>query len=53
MVRVATVIRDAGGNIVARKDNTRKLNHGMDFEQHFTVESPGTVVAGGSRALHG
>mgnify|MGYP001526845936 FL=1 len=40
MVRVATVIRDAGGNIVARKDNTRKLNHGMDFEQHFTVESP-------------
>ena len=39
-VRLVTRIRDAAGREVAMKDNTRKLNHGMPAEQHFTVEHP-------------
>ena len=39
-VRIVTEIRDATGKVVATKDNTRPINHGQPFEQHFTVDNP-------------
>ena len=39
-VRLETTIRDAAGQAVAAKNDTRQLNHGMPAEQHFTVMHP-------------
>jgi len=39
-VRILTDILSPEGNVVATKDNTRKINHGKPFEQNFLVESP-------------
>ena len=40
-VRIITEIVDGDGKIVARKDNTQKINHGNPFEQNFIVNTPG------------
>ena len=39
-VRIVTEIKDASGNVVAKKDNTLKINHGQPFEQNFIVDKP-------------
>jgi len=39
-IQVVTEIVSPEGNIVARKDDTRKINHGKPFEQNFIVENP-------------
>ena len=39
-VRMATVIRDNAGHVVASKEETRRVHSPMPFEQHFTVERP-------------
>jgi len=39
-IRIVTEIRDAGGKVVATKDNTQKINHGKPFEQNFIVDNP-------------
>nr|WP_242052324.1 glycoside hydrolase family 2 TIM barrel-domain containing protein [Dysgonomonas sp. GY75] len=39
-VRIVTEIKDALGNVVAKKDNTLKINHGQPFEQNLIVDKP-------------
>ena len=39
-IRILTDIVAPDGKIVARKDNTRKINHGQPFEQNFLIEAP-------------
>ncbi|MCD7937672.1 MAG: DUF4982 domain-containing protein [Tannerellaceae bacterium] len=39
-IQVVTEIVSPDGNVVARKDDTRKINHGKPFEQNFIVENP-------------
>lgn len=39
-VRMVTEILSPDGKVVAVKDNTRKINHGLPFEQNFLVEAP-------------
>ncbi len=39
-VRILTEILSPDGKVVASKDNTRKINHGMPFEQNFLVDKP-------------
>ncbi len=39
-IRMITEIRDKNGQVVARKENTQKINHGNPFEQHFIVNRP-------------
>ncbi|MDR1504854.1 MAG: DUF4982 domain-containing protein [Prevotella sp.] len=39
-VRIVTEIKDASGNVVAKKDNTLKINHGQPFEQNLIVDKP-------------
>lgn len=39
-VRIVTEIKDASGNVVAKKDNTLRINHGQPFEQNFSVDKP-------------
>jgi len=39
-IRIVTEIKDRRGNIVSKKDNALKINHGMPFEQNFIVEKP-------------
>lgn len=39
-IRIRTEIHDPAGNIVALRDNTRKVNPGKPFEQNFTVHAP-------------
>lgn len=39
-IRVVTEILSPDGAVVARKDDVRKINHGLPFEQNFVVESP-------------
>ncbi len=39
-VRVQTVIQNAKGEIVAQKDEMRKLMKGQNFEQNFIVDNP-------------
>lgn len=39
-IRILTNIVDAEGKVVARKDDTRKINHGQPFEQNFLVNAP-------------
>lgn len=39
-VRILTEIHSPEGAVVARKDDTRKLNHGKPFEQNFIVNAP-------------
>ena len=40
VIRICTEIVAPNGEVVARKDNTRKINHGMPFEQNFIVDRP-------------
>ncbi|SBW05467.1 DUF4982 domain-containing protein [uncultured Dysgonomonas sp.] len=39
-VRIVTEIKDALGNVVAKKDNTLRINHGQPFEQNLIVDKP-------------
>ncbi|MDF9831448.1 DUF4982 domain-containing protein [Parabacteroides sp. PF5-6] len=39
-VRILTEILSPEGKVVAKKDDTRKINHGKPFEQNFLVEAP-------------
>lgn len=39
-VRIVTEIRDAKGSVIAKKDNTLKINHGKPFEQNLIVNNP-------------
>lgn len=39
-VRIITEIKDASGNVVAKKDNTLKISHDQPFEQNFIVDKP-------------
>ncbi|MDR0891634.1 MAG: DUF4982 domain-containing protein [Mediterranea sp.] len=39
-IRILTHILSPTGQVVATKDNTAKLNHGMPFEQNFIVPKP-------------
>jgi len=39
-VRIATDILSPDGEVVATKDDTRKINHGQPFEQNFLVNAP-------------
>lgn len=39
-VELETTLRNAAGEVVASKRDTRKLSHGQPAEQHFTVEHP-------------
>lgn len=39
-VRIITEIKDVSGNVVAKKDNTLRINHGQPFEQNFIVDKP-------------
>lgn len=39
-LRVLTEIKDQHGNRIAVKDDTRKINHALPFEQNFLVENP-------------
>ena len=39
-IRIVTEILSPEGKVVAVKDNTRKINHGMPFEQNFLVDAP-------------
>lgn len=39
-VRVCTEILAADGTVVAMKDDTRKINHALPFEQNFLVNAP-------------
>ncbi len=39
-IQVVTEIVSPDGNVVARKDDIRKINHGKPFEQNFIVENP-------------
>ena len=39
-VRIVTEIKDKTGKVVAKKDNTLKINHGKPFEQNFIVDRP-------------
>ena len=39
-VRISTDIITPDGKIVARKDNSRKINHGQPFEQNFLINAP-------------
>ena len=39
-VRISTDIIAPDGKIVARKDNSRKINHGQPFEQNFLINAP-------------
>ncbi|MCC8155417.1 MAG: DUF4982 domain-containing protein [Tannerellaceae bacterium] len=39
-IQVVTEILSPEGKVVARKDDTRKINHGKPFEQNFIVENP-------------
>ncbi|MCD7915261.1 MAG: DUF4982 domain-containing protein [Tannerellaceae bacterium] len=39
-IQVITEILSPAGEVVARKDDTRRINHGNPFEQNFIVEHP-------------
>lgn len=39
-VRIVTNIISPEGNVVAAKDNIRKINHGQPFEQNFLIDAP-------------
>ena len=39
-VRISTDIIAPDGKIVARKDNSRKINHGQPFGQNFLINAP-------------
>lgn len=39
-VRILTIIKDAEGKEVTKKDNTMRINHGKPFEQNFIVGQP-------------
>jgi beta-galactosidase len=39
-IRMVTEILSPDGVVVARKDNTRKINHDQSFEQNFLVNAP-------------
>ena len=39
-VRISTDIIAPDGKIVARKNNSRKINHGQPFEQNFLINAP-------------
>lgn len=39
-VRILTRIYSPDGKVVIQKDNKRKINHGLPFEQNFIVENP-------------
>lgn len=39
-IKVETEIISPEGKVVARKDNTRRINHEQPFEQNFTVDAP-------------
>lgn len=39
-IRIVTEIHDADNRIVAKKDNTQKINHKKPFEQNFIVDNP-------------
>lgn len=39
-VRLLTEIFSPEGKVVAQKDNTRKINHNLPFEQNFNIDSP-------------
>ena len=39
-IRIVTEILSPDGKVVARKDNTRKINHGKPFEQNFLIDAP-------------
>ena len=39
-IRIVTDILSPDGKTVATKDNTRKINHGMPFEQNFLIDAP-------------
>lgn len=39
-IRVVTEILSPEGKVVAGRDDVRKINHGLPFEQNFVVESP-------------
>ena len=40
LLTLETVVRDAEGKVVARKQNAGYINHGEPFEQHLTIEQP-------------
>lgn len=39
-VRLVTEIKDAAGEIVVKKENVQRVNHGLPLEQNFIVEEP-------------
>ena len=39
-VTLRTIIRNAEGEVVAEKRDTRNIYYGMPFEQHLTVDNP-------------
>lgn len=39
-IRILTEIVSPDGEVVAIRDNTRKINHGQPFEQNFLVDAP-------------
>lgn len=39
-IQIITEIYDQNGKVVAKKDNTQKINHGKPVEQNFTVDNP-------------
>lgn len=39
-VRIKTEILSPEGRVVAQKDDVRKINHGLPFEQNFVVDRP-------------
>ncbi len=39
-IRILTDIVSPAGEVIATKDNTRKISHGQPFEQNFLVENP-------------
>lgn len=39
-IKVETEIISPQGKVVARKDNTRRINHGQPFEQNLIVDAP-------------
>lgn len=39
-VRLLTTIRNAAGEVVAEKNDLRKIHYGMPVEQHLTVDHP-------------
>lgn len=40
LLTVETVVRDARGREVTRKENQGYINHGEPFEQHLTIDNP-------------